>query len=175
MHLQQLQRAVACVTDAVLVVGAGGYRPAGSPHQLTLGDGTPVQLSGAGRICLAVRQLYHIVPPSAAPAHWLVEVAAYYYTIEDADRREILAYHWHPDVPQAAFPHLHVSHGAVQRELLARADLPLSHNALRADLAKAHLPTRRISLAAVLRMAITQFGVTPRRADRQEVLRTAEE
>ena len=169
-YVERLQRAASCITDAVIVVGRGGYQPADAPHELTLGAGVPVRLAGTGRIALAVGQKYRIVRASGDRGPWQVEIAAYYYALDDADGREILAYHWHPRVQKVPFPHLHISHGAVSRELLDRAQLSLSHNSLRPDLAGAHLPTRQITLDEVLRLAIEQFGVEPRRDDWDAVL-----
>lgn len=67
-----------------------------------------------------------------------------------------MAYHWHPEqTPHVAFPHLHLEAGAgVRREELTRA----------------HLPTGWVSLEAVLRLTITDFGTAPLRDDWQETL-----
>src|SRR5207244_1642370 len=104
-----------------------------------------------------------------AHGRWKVQTAAYYYGFDDVHGREVIAYHWHPEeVPAVPFPHVHLGHGAVHAESL-RVGLPLSHNALRPDLWDAHLPTGRIALEQVLRIAIDHFMVAPLRSDWREV------
>ncbi len=81
---------------------------------------------------------------------WLVNIVAYQYTLLDADQREILAFHLHPEGPShVTTPHLHLGAGAGQ---------------LRADLAAAHVPTGTVTLAAVARLAIEGFSARPQRA-----------
>lgn len=83
-----------------------------------------------------------------------VTTTAYYYSLLDAAEKEIIAYHWHPH-GNVTFPHLHICSGA---------------RVGRADLRNAHIPTGRVSMADLLRMVITEFGVAPRRADWADVL-----
>jgi hypothetical protein len=94
----------------------------------------------------------------------------YEYSFTDTAGREIVAYHWHPDIPSAGYPHIHIGHGAVQAAILERAGLSPAHNALLPELAGAHLPTGEVALGSVLRMAIEQFGVEPRRRDWASIL-----
>ena len=169
-YTARLQRLLSCVTSEVLVISRGGYQPADAPHQLMLGGGTPVRLRAEIGLFLSIRMFYRIVATRAARGPWQFETVAYYYWFDDADGREILAYHWHPDVPGVVFPHLHVGHGAVSPDVLVRAQLSINHNALRADFAGAHLPTGRIALESVLWLAITQFGVRPLHPDWEEIL-----
>lgn len=108
-------------------------------------------------------------------AAYRVETAAYYYSLRDvadpgAVAREILAYHWHPDVRLGdgtliSYPHLHVNRGAVRLDIADGLRITPTSNLLRPDLAQAHLPTRRIALEDVIRLAIEQFGVEPLRPD----------
>ena len=171
----EVQQAVSCVSDTVVLVSRGGYAPAAANaphHSLTLSDYT-TRLAGPGRLSLGVEIQYRINPTRGERGRWQAEVAAYYYGLYDVDAREILAYHWHPHVENVPFAHLHVSHGAVQRTVLDRLQLSAAHNALRPDLAAAHLPTGQIALQTVLRLAIEQFQVLPRpahRADWREIL-----
>ena len=170
-----LQQAVSCVTNAVIILSPDGYRPTDEPHRLTLGDGAPVLLtarSPAGdiRFGLTVLQAYRIVRETER-GPWKVRTAAYYYALRDADGREVFAYHWHPHVENVLYPHLHVSHGAVRRDIGVGVRLPASQNALQPQLASAHLPTRRIALEDMLRLLIEQFGVQPARPDWDRALR----
>lgn len=116
-----------------------------------------------------MRHFYRIVATDGGRG-WEVLTAAYYYSIWDRAGREILAYHWHPDVPDVAFPHLHISPGAVASDLLARAGASTAHNGLWPPLAGAHLPTGFTSLHTFLWLAVAQLGVQPRRAEWREIL-----
>lgn len=82
-------------------------------------------------------------------------IASYAYALNDRSERELLAYHWHPDSKSSPIqtPHLHLSASLVVpnpgREATA---LPLD---------KLHLPTGLVSLTAIVRMLIDEFGVQP--------------
>ena len=85
----------------------------------------------------------------------------YWYTIETEAEQEIIAYHWHPNAPgEVTFPHVHLGYAVkVEDEAMA----------------KAHLPTGRVALEDVLRLAIRELGVRPLRTDWQEVLDATQE
>lgn len=101
-------------------------------------------------------QKYRIVEDSGPRGPWKVETIAYYYALEAESGREILAYHWHPDTGfPVTTPHMHLGpEAAVGHQLLAQS----------------HLPTGRISMEDVLRLAITDFHVEPNRPDWEDVL-----
>lgn len=63
--LAPLQRAVSCVTPAVLDVH-GGYHVAEAPHALTLGVEAPVRMRGPGELALRVTHHYRIVEAEGA-------------------------------------------------------------------------------------------------------------
>ena len=148
-----LRQALSCVTDGVLDV-RGGYHPAELPHIVALNQGMPVRLGGNARLLLLVSLHYRIVEDSASPGSWTVRIVAYYFTLADRDDREILAYHWHPaGRSNVTWPHLHLgsfSHGV--------------------GLSRAHLPTGCVSIEQILRLAIADLGVRPRRKDWADVL-----
>ena len=82
---------------------------------------------------------------------WQTRAVRYEYTLDDADGREILAYHWHPHGrSHVTIPHLHL--GA------ALCDL-------RAEMHHAHLRTGMVTPIALLALAIEQFDIRPRLAD----------
>ena len=170
----------------MLLVSPGGYQAStatGRPHSLTPAE-RPINLSGASRIALSVDHHYRIVRADDQ-ARFRVTTAAYYYALRDiadpgAVAREILAYHWHPDVrlddgTPIAYPHLHVNRGAVRLDIADGVRIEPNRNLLRPDLALAHLPTRRIALEDVIRLAIEQFAVAPLRADWDATLRASRE
>ncbi len=159
--LDPLQRALSCVTREVLSVG-GGYHasPVDNPqqkHVLTFHN-SPAVL-GQDR-CFAFRliQHYRVMEYEGARGPWKVSIVAYYYTIETSGptRQEVLGYHWHPQGrSDITYPHMHLYQGAGT----------LQHN-----LPKAHLPTGRIAVEDILRLAITHFGVVPLREDWETIL-----
>ena len=82
--------------------------------------------------------------------------ASYRYRIMNADRREILSYHWHPEGQSPiTFHHLHIGNGAM---------------AGREELQTAHLPTGYVSVGDIIAMLIRDFGVAPRRPDWESLL-----
>jgi hypothetical protein len=156
-----LRLAVSCVTQDVLQPH-GGYHLSTRPHALTLGAPEPARLKGPVQFGLTITQHYKIVETGTEMAtveiprdrRYKVRTASYLYALEDADGREVLAYHWHPD-KKVMHPHLHLGHGAEVGHRLC---------------AEAHLPTERIALEALLRCAIEDLCVEPQRQDWEKVL-----
>lgn len=150
--LTEIGRALSCVTDGVVRLSAGGYRPAASAHQAVLAGGSAVALQGVPGRALKVRLRYEIREDEAAG--WRVDLAGYEYTLL-AGEDELLVWHWNPQ-GQVGWPHLHVGGGAL------RPGSPLLG---------AHLPPRApVRLEEVLALAIAELGVRPRRPDWREVL-----
>jgi hypothetical protein len=152
--IDPLRRALTCVTQAVLTVG-GGYYPSEKPHGATVNDGLPVPLKGEGGLSLIAMLQYRVVEATGERGPWKVSTVAYNYEFvrqsEDGEER-ILAYHWHPDGGSSVKgPHLHVLDPA-------------------GPLRKAHLPTGRVALEEVLRVAISELGVKWLRSDWRRVL-----
>lgn len=137
------------------MVGRGGYTPATAPHTLNFNERS-VRLAGGAQISLAVAHYYRLTRDRQARPGWRTDTAAYFYALDDAEGREILAYHWHPEgAGPVKYPHVHLGAGAlVERD----------------ELLKAHLPTGRITLPEVLRLVIDAFGVRALRPDWSDVL-----
>ncbi|HEX5502572.1 MAG TPA: hypothetical protein VFW96_08100 [Thermomicrobiales bacterium] len=132
-----------------------GYHPSrqAHTHPLFFADSPLgiVLLPGAYGIAL---RLLHSYRAAEEAGRWTVHTASYSYEFMLRDGLEIIAYHYHPAGPSPVkTPHLHVRS--------ATAPVPLS---------KAHIPTGRISLEAVLRFAIVELKVEPLRADWAAVL-----
>ena len=157
--LRPLRRVVSCVTPGVLNV-AGGYHPSARPHSVLIGDGLPVKLAGAGRLKLRMVHHYRVVEDTGARGLWKVRTAAYYYSLDDFNEREVISYHWHPEGQSPIrFPHLHLGPGSgCQRE----------------ELGTAHCPAGRISIEDFLRFAIVDFRVEPLRDDWSHVFGEAQ-
>jgi hypothetical protein len=97
---------------------------------------------------------YRVVEDASVRGPWKVLTVAYYYVLEDAEGRELFAYHWHPAGPSTVrFPHLHLGIGVAREQFTT-----------------IHAPTGRIGLEEVLRFAITELRVRPLRRDWMDVL-----
>jgi hypothetical protein len=89
------------------------------------------------------------------------ELAGYIYTLLNASIDEIVAYHWHHQTREGlAFPHLHIGPAALGRDAVV----------LPGEFHKVHFPTGQVTLSDFVRLAITEFGVEPRRADWAAIL-----
>ena len=156
--LAPLRLAVSCVTPAVLNV-SGGYHATDRPHALVLGNGDPVKLAGESRLSLSLRQNYRIVEFEGPRGPWKVQTVAYAYRL-DAPAGELIAYHWHPQgLSTVTSPHLHLGAGAELGFALLQG---------------AHVPTGRIAIEDLLRLAIGELAVQPLRDDWREVLEGAQ-
>ena len=146
-----LQQSLSCVARSV-VVRSDVAGPGRRSFQLSEGR---TRLRGARPLDFFLVVDVHtpdLDQPDASP----IAVAGYRFEIGPAGGPDALAFHWHPiGVSPVTWPHLHVRGGV--------AGL---------DLGKAHLPTGPVPLAAVLRFAITDLGVEPRRADWATILAT---
>ena len=105
------------------------------------------------RLYLSVAMHYRLVK-HAHRREWKVSTVAYIYGVQDENKEELLAYHWHPrTTPQHARPHLHLYEGTGANVL-----------------SKLHLPTRRISLEEFFRFLIVELKVTPLKDDWEKIL-----
>lgn len=141
-----LQQAASCVTTAVVVNRR-------DPFESELYLATRLATDRGERLTLSARHFYEVSPSGSHERrdHWRAQTTAYYYTLDAADGREILAYHWHPTGnSHVTTPHLHLGAGA---------------GALRPELTKAHLDTGFVTPVTLIALAIERFGVRPRRAD----------
>ena len=153
--VSSFRQAVSCVTGAVLSVGSD---PPDRPHVLTFVGVPRRQAPLRGERDLAPR-LLHAYALVADAGVWRVHTTGYSYELQLADGREIVAYHYDPSGRSRVLtPHLHV------RGLTT----PLA-------LGSAHFPTGRVPIEAVVRFAIEELGVSPRRPDWQDVLARGEE
>ncbi len=153
---ETLQRALSCVTAGVLVA-----------H----GDAIEAQLSLTSRltrprnvepIVLRLKHAFMLVHDATQEPRrrWRARLTGYIYSLESADGREVVAYHWHPaGRSRVVLPHLHLGAGA---------------GTLRPELVKGHLPSGLVTPVAVFRLALEQFDVRTRRADWSGVLEAAE-
>ena len=95
---------------------------------------------------------------------YVTSVVSYTYRLLDLDEHEILAFHWHPvGLSDVVDPHLHLSSRLNPIEM-GRNQEPL-------PLVGVHIPTGFVTLEDVVRLLITEFGITPRRDDWDNLLR----
>lgn len=144
---------VGCVTDEGFVAR---LRRAGGPYPATFQAGFAILDCSGGRqpIRLTVTHSYHVVPAAGADGLWRVSTAGWIYDLADSRDEPIVAFHWHPEGSgRVTHPHAHV-HGR--------------HDTV--ELAKLHLPTGRVSIESVIRFAIEDLGVAPRRPDWERIL-----
>lgn len=104
----------------------------------------------------------------AVPSLWAAQTTMYQYRLVDRDHTELLVYHWQPGPDYAGpdHPHVHVS-----AALRAKVDAVTTREI---GLDKLHIATGLVSLAAVVRMLIAEFGIAPLRADWRETLASVE-
>jgi hypothetical protein len=155
--MNEAQPLLSCVTDGVLrrVTGRADQAEAGD---IVLAGGMPARIGRRGSFSIIVRQEYHLIERTddARDRRWLLQVDTYSYRLLDATRQEIVAWHWHPKEPNVVkHPHLHLGPAA-------RIGLDALH--------RAHLPTGVVTIADIVRCAITEFGVEPRRDDWRAIL-----
>ena len=163
--LDRLRPIAACVTDRLVV--ASGFRPLTQPHEFAFAPlREPVPLRTAGRqrrLLLTMKHSYAIVEAADAPDAFEVRTTGYRYHVLDLQQREVLAYHWHPEgISPITYPHLHLSGRLSPLDLGPRQEP--------AALGEMHLPTGFVTLADVVRLLITEFGIAPRRADWEAIL-----
>lgn len=109
---------------------------------------------------------FRILETDIGQERFAVDTTKYSYLLATSDGEEILAFHWNPTATGDAairFPHLHVGQ-AVSHSSQIR---PRTFH-------KAHIPTGYVSMPSVIRLAITEFGVTPLRPDWESVLTETE-
>ncbi|MBI4214029.1 MAG: hypothetical protein HY534_06950 [Chloroflexi bacterium] len=156
--IEPLQKAISCVTREVF--STTGYERRLEPHALTLARGQNVRLQGAARLFFRAALHFGHAQASGVLGPWKVSTAGYYYTLL-TNEEELLAFHWHPTARgEINWPHLHLGPSA-----------QVGH----ASLQRAHVPTGRVALEDILRLAIDELGVQPLRDDWQQVLAQAQE
>lgn len=157
--LTPIAKALDYITKIVPDV-SGGYYASTEPHVLMLAKGNPVPLAGQYQLTLSLTHHYQISQGTGDRGPWRVTTRGYQYSFDDASTgHEIISFQWHPDQRNAVqFPHLHIGYGS---------------GVTFGGLIKSHVPTGRISIEAMVRFAINELKVTPRRDDWEETLMTS--
>lgn len=149
--LEPLNRIVSCISTTPLLQTVEGTPHAGHVSFL---DNAAMPLRGRYRLRL---QIIHAYKVTEEPAGWTAHTRAYFYHVYANDGREFVAFHWHPGRGRVALPHAHFK----------TLDDPI-------PMGKAHIPTGRVSLEAVVRLLIAELAVQPIRQDWERVLSRTE-
>lgn len=168
--LEPFTRAALCLTPQPLL--ASGRRPSDDPYSFSfVPRNVPVRLGrpdGRRRVDLFIGHLYLVDEVDVRPdQRWRARSVGYAYDVLDRDGREILTYHWHPEVAEPDFAHLHLS-GRMASLDLGAGDEPVA-------LGDMHLPTDHVTFAAIARLLIVEFGVESQRPDWESVLSSSDE
>jgi hypothetical protein len=121
----------------------------------------PVRIGRRASLAIVVKQNYFLTEQLGGPRdhRWNLQIDTYVYRLLDADHRELISWHWHPKDPNSVkHHHFHLGPAA---------------EVGRAEFHRAHLPTGIVTLADVVRSAIVDFQVEPRREDWQAILDAA--
>ncbi len=88
----------------------------------------------------------------------------YLYSIADAEGKDLIGFHFHPDLTEdpILYPHIHA---------YAKDDKRF----LSLDLQRKHIPSGRVALEDVIRWLISELKVKPKRDDWDEILTKAKE
>lgn len=145
--LTPLEVALACVAHAKFTLTPGARGEVGRTHSWTLNGDQAVQL---GDVSLRATMQFECqdTGESRRDQRYRVSTRGYMYGISGA-AGEIFSAHWHPNSQVSSFkaPHYHLG------------DVALSDEGV--YLARAHIPSGRVSFEEIIRMLLEQFGVQP--------------
>lgn len=104
------------------------------------------------RIVIHFRLMEHTEAVDRA-SRFQIQPIDYFYSISDHRNSEILSYHWHPEALHGARPepHLHVKIKTAHPTDPSLDDV----------FPRLHLPTGQVTVDAIFRLLIEQFGVVP--------------
>ncbi len=167
-HLQYLQQIFGCLTEARIIGPDRRALQLGTIYSVLLNGNDPVRLDGHQPLAFSGGQEFRIVQrPDGGNQLLEVEVTQYWYQFALPNGGKLLTFHWTPERSspgQRTYPHLHVESSVLDP---AGPFLPDTFN-------KLHIPTGPVSLAAIVRFAIEELGVTPIPRDWNERLLKAE-
>jgi hypothetical protein len=149
-YTEPIRQTLRCVTDSFI-----GYW-GGRIGNLTFVNESVARLR-ATEFGLSFSQQYRLVQAQDTQL-WRAQTRGYFYTVYDCsgdNPQEIFSYQWHPQT-SVIFPHVHFKKGEPR-------------------IARAHLPTGRISIESVVEFLILDLKVRPNRDDWSDTVRVNRE
>jgi hypothetical protein len=163
-YTSPIQESLGCILQGRLTRGSDPASPEPAIHFLSLNFNQPTPLNGFPELFLRFLQNYQVIDTGEpGRRRYKVVTLGYQYSLETTDRRELLIYQWDPrGTGGTTRPHLHVGRRLLQERIVV--------GERRYELPKFHIPTGRVAIEDVVRFAITEMDVTPRRTDWETVL-----
>ena len=157
-YTEELQKIVSCVARDVCFV----YPNREGRQALAWSQG-PVKLkrNDGGLLYIDISQEIDDPVPENKDA---VSTREYIYSILDAEEKDLIGFHYHPDLDDdpVLYPHIHV---------YADADKRFSFF----NLHKRHIPSGRVALEDVIEWLIIELEIKPLREDWKEILQGTRE
>jgi hypothetical protein len=161
-----LEQALGCVTHERLTAPRVKQYELNSVYPIYLKDMEAVPLTGVP-LSISAGERFRVVRESSGDAR--IQTVEYTYEIltNETPTREVLLFHWTPELEHAVvrIPHMHIGQALIERQQAIRPG----------SLQRAHIPTGRISLGKIIWMAIKEFGATPTHGHWENVLTKSEE
>ena len=168
-YIEPLAEALLCITQRRLSrPPSQGLRP-NTPYEAVLADMDSVELRGKVPLTFSAGQNFEITELHELDERGPYEVhtRAYFYAIATAEGRDILEFHWQPDAKPTrdgervvTAPHMHVGPAITAGQTAVRPG----------TFHKAHIPTGRVILQAVVRLLISEFEVESLNTNWQAIL-----
>jgi hypothetical protein len=146
LFLKPFQEAIAAFA-ANVVFTQSRPDPATRIRALTVARDDVVSLrdgDGEPRLALRTELAFRTVLLPGQPKRWTVETTRYIYHLEEPTDpvRELVAYHWHPEVEGISFPHIHMRAAAAAARRM-------------------HVATPHSTLKEVIATAMRDYDVSP--------------
>ena len=143
-------------------IPGSGLTEFGQIRGLYLNNNDPVSLTAPAPLALRISQKLRVVRDGESDRRsWTIALLAYNYVLLIPNGPEICSYQWDPEgISPVTYPHLHIGRGATGKVTTFGPR----------GLHRIHFPTRHITIEDVLRLAIIEFGVEPRRPDWEHIL-----
>lgn len=157
--------AIRCIAHGSLITSQVRRYRVNEVNVLILNSSDPVPLRSSPAIFLSAGQRFRIVEDEIIDdGPYRVHTVEYWYLFALDDDREMLTFHWTPEVQpksgQKTYPHIHVG------EALLAPDTPIFPTTFH----KKHVPSGRVSVESIVRFAIEELGVSPLKPDWSEIL-----
>ena len=160
-YLSELQKIVSCIAAEVCYV----YPNNNGRQVLTwfgagMLDSEPIALQQKNNSKLFINIRQESQQPNARN-DYLVSTKGYIYTILDAKKKDLVGFHYHPELDEDPVMHPHIHVDADADEQFAEFNLH-----------KRHIPSGRVALEDVIEWLIVELEVKALRSNWQQILQT---